>query len=243
MAQANALLVVPEDRSRVEAGERLNVLPLSRKRNSPRRSRCEAFGRDDAPALLAGFDVVTSQVDVHGEEFSIVHPRDAESLIDEAAFNRDERLPYWADLWPSAIALARAVRALAGEGRTLLELGCGVGLVAAAALKAGFDVTASDYYDEALAFARLNGARNALREPKTMVLDWRHLPTAIPAYDIVVGADVLYERAYGSVVARAIATTLTERGRARSPIQGGWDRRCSSIRFTTWDCGTSGPRW
>jgi len=29
MSQANALLVVPEDRSRVEAGERLNVLPLS----------------------------------------------------------------------------------------------------------------------------------------------------------------------------------------------------------------------
>lgn len=172
------------------------------------------IGRDDAPALLAGFDVVTSHVDINGEQFAIVHPRDAESLIDEAAFNRDERLPYWADLWPSAVALARAVRAMAGEGRTLLELGCGVGLVAAAALKAGFDVTASDYYDEALAFARLNGLRNAGREPKTMILDWRHLPTAIPAFDVVVGADVLYERAYGSVVARAIATTLAERGRA-----------------------------
>jgi predicted nicotinamide N-methyase len=170
--------------------------------------------RDDAPALLAGFDVVTSHVDVNGEQFAIVHPRDAESLIDEAAFNRDERLPYWADLWPSAIALARAVRAMAGEGRTLLELGCGVGLVTAAALKAGFDVTASDYYDEALAFARLNGLRNAAREPKTMILDWRHLPMAIPAFDIVAGADVLYERAYGAVVARAIATTLAERGRA-----------------------------
>jgi predicted nicotinamide N-methyase len=172
------------------------------------------IGRDDAPALLAGFDVVTSRVDIDGEQFAIVHPRDAESLIDEAAFNRDERLPYWADLWPSSVALARAVGAMAGEGRTLLELGCGVGLVAAAALKAGFDVTASDYYDEALAFARLNGLRNAGREPTTMILDWRHLPTAIPAFDMVVGADVLYERAYGSVVARAIATTLAERGRA-----------------------------
>ena len=171
-------------------------------------------GSDDAPALLAGFDVVTSLVDIHGEQFSIVHPRDAESLIDEAAFNRDERLPYWADLWPSAVALARAVRGMAGDGRTLLELGCGVGLVAAAALKAGFDVTASDYYDEALAFARLNGLANARRSPRTMILDWRHLPTAIPAFDLVVGADVLYERAYGPVVARAIGTTLAERGRA-----------------------------
>ena len=33
----------------------------------------------------------------------------------EAAFNRDERLPYWADVWPSSIALARAVRAMDGK--------------------------------------------------------------------------------------------------------------------------------
>ena len=168
----------------------------------------------DRQALLARFEVKTSIVEIHGEQFSIVHPSNADSLIDEAAFNEDERLPYWADVWPSSIALARAVRSMPGEGRTLLELGCGVGLVAAAALRAGFEVTVSDYYDDALAFARMNGAANASREPKTMILDWRHLPIAIPAFDIVVGADVLYESAYGEVVARAIATTLARDGRA-----------------------------
>lgn len=169
---------------------------------------------DDAPALLSRFQVMTSTIDIDDERLSITRPRDAESLIDEAAFNRDERLPYWADVWPSSIALARAVRGMDGKGRTLLELGCGIGLVAATALKAGFDVTASDYYEDALSFARLNAQSNGLREPQTMILDWRHLPDAIPAFDVVVGADVLYERAYGPVVARAIATTLAERGRA-----------------------------
>ena len=169
---------------------------------------------DDAPALLSRFHVITSTIDVDDERLSITRPRDAESLIDEAAFNRDERLPYWADVWPSSIALARAVRGMDGKGRTLLELGCGIGLVAATALKAGFDVTASDYYEDALSFALLNAQSNGLREPQTMLLDWRHLPEAIPAFDVVVGADVLYERAYGPVVARAIATTLAERGRA-----------------------------
>ncbi len=168
----------------------------------------------DAQALLARFEVKTSTVEIHGEQFSIVHPSNADSLIDEAAFNKDERLPYWADVWPSSIALARAVRSMPGEGRTLLELGCGVGLVAAAALRAGFEVTVSDYYDDALAFARMNGAANASREPKTMILDWRHLPIAIPAFDVVAAADVLYESAYGEVVARAIATTLAPGGRA-----------------------------
>jgi predicted nicotinamide N-methyase len=169
---------------------------------------------ESAAGVLSRFDVTTSAVDISGEVFSITHPRDAESLIDEAAFNHDERLPYWADVWPSSVALARAVLAMDGHGRTLLELGCGLGLVATTALRAGFDVTASDYYDDALSFARLNATGNGMCEPRTMVLDWRHMPDAIPAFDVVVGADVLYERPYGPVVARAIASTLAEGGRA-----------------------------
>jgi predicted nicotinamide N-methyase len=168
----------------------------------------------DTPALLARFDVTTSIVDVNGEPFSIVHPGNADSLIDEAAFNHDERLPYWADVWPASIALSRTVRAMDGRGQTLLELGCGAGLVTAVALKAGFEVTASDYYDDALQFARVNGRGNAAREPHTMILDWRHLPTVIQAFDVVVASDVLYERGYGPAVARAIATTLRSGGRA-----------------------------
>ena len=169
---------------------------------------------ESTQAFLGRFDVTTTEIEIGDDRFSIVHPRNAEELIDEAAFNRDERLPYWADVWPSSIALARAVRAMDGTGLSLLELGCGVGLVASAALRAGFDVTASDYYDDSLAFTRLNAETNALREPRVMHLDWRELPNAIPAYDLVVGADVLYERAYGPVVARTIATTLAEKGRA-----------------------------
>ena len=157
--------------------------------------------------LLARFDVTTNVVEVHGETFSIQHPRDAESLIDEEAFKHDERLPYWADIWPSSIALALAVRPLDGTGRTLLELGCGLGLVSAVALRAGFDVTATDYFEDALSFTRLNVHLNTAREPRTMILDWRDLPTVIEAFDMVVAADVLYERSYGPIIARAIATT------------------------------------
>lgn len=169
---------------------------------------------DDAADLRARFDLTTSTVDVDGEPLIITHPRNAEALIDEEAFNRDERLPYWADIWPSSLALARLVGGLAGNGRALLELGCGVGLASAAALRAGFDVTASDYYDDALAFARLNGLANTGREPRTMMLDWRHLPGAIRAFQMVIAADVLYERPLGGLVATAIATTLAEGGRA-----------------------------
>ncbi|HEX6314637.1 MAG TPA: methyltransferase domain-containing protein [Gemmatimonadaceae bacterium] len=165
-------------------------------------------------SILDRFDVVTSTVELDGESLSIVHPRDADALIDEAAFNRDERLPYWADVWPASIALARTVHAMNGAGRSLLELGCGIGLVASAAMKAGFVVTASDYYEDALEFTRVNSLRNAGRPAETLLLDWRQLPLAVPAYDVVAASDVLYEPAYGPIVSRAIATMLAEGGRA-----------------------------
>jgi predicted nicotinamide N-methyase len=164
--------------------------------------------------LLTRFDVTTSIIEVNGVPFSIVHPKDADTLIDETAFNRDERLPYWADVWPASVALGQAVLAMDGTGRNLLELGCGSGLVTSVALKAGFDVTATDYYDDALSFTRLNAVANTSREPHTMILDWRHVPTVISAFDFVAAADVLYERSHGPVVARAIASTLKEGGRA-----------------------------
>jgi predicted nicotinamide N-methyase len=169
---------------------------------------------DASQSLLARFEVTTTEVEIGDDRFSIVHPRNAGELIDKAAFNRDERMPYWADVWPASIALARSVHAMDGRGRTFLELGCGSGLVAVSAAHAGFDVTASDYYDDALSFTRLNVSNNTSHHPKVMLLDWRELPNAIPAFDVVAGADVLYERMHGPVVARTIATTLAEGGRA-----------------------------
>ncbi|HMN97280.1 MAG TPA: hypothetical protein PKC43_12455 [Phycisphaerales bacterium] len=41
--------------------------------------------------------------------FRLVAPASSEALIDEVAFNADERLPYWADLWPASVALMRWV--------------------------------------------------------------------------------------------------------------------------------------
>jgi predicted nicotinamide N-methyase len=68
----------------------------------------------------------------------------------------DERLPYWADVWPSARVLAERVATMQVDDRRFLELGCGAGLVSVAAAIAGFDITATDYYEEALRFTALN---------------------------------------------------------------------------------------
>lgn len=131
-------------------------------------------------------------------------PRAAEALIDEAEFDADERLPYWAELWPSARALARHL--LTGpppQGR-VLELGCGVALPSLVLVAAGADVLATDYYPAALEFARHNARRNGLPALTTRLIDWRALPGTLGRFDLVIAADVMYERRHAEDLARAV---------------------------------------
>jgi predicted nicotinamide N-methyase len=164
--------------------------------------------------LVRRFRTVSSILHVADLKLSLLHPASAEDLIDEDEFARDERLPYWADIWPSARILAAHVARLNGRGRSLLELGCGAGLVATAAALAGFRVCATDYYEDALRFTELNVTEHTGAIPETRLVDWRQLPRDLGRFDLVVGSDVLYERAYGALVARAIDITLTRGGEA-----------------------------
>ena len=179
--------------------------------------RGAAAGADDG-GLEAGlrrrFRVVESRIPIGGDVIALLHPASAEELISEADFDVDERLPYWAEPWPSAMVLAGRLSLQRGAGRALLELGCGAGLVAAAAARAGFRVTATDYYEDALRFARLNAARAGGGTIETRLVDWRDLPADLGRFDLVVASDVLYERPYAQLVAQAIARTLSTRGRA-----------------------------
>jgi ETFB lysine methyltransferase len=161
------------------------------------------------------FRMVNTPVDLERREVNILHPANADDLISEADYVKDERLPYWADLWPSAKMLATAMVDENGNGKRLLELGCGSGLVSVAAAIAGYDVLASDYYADALLFTRLNVERNvAGKTARTREIDWRDLPKGLGRFDRVVAADVLYEPAHGELVAHAIYKTLADDGLA-----------------------------
>ena len=57
-------------------------------------------------ALRARFDVAETEIAVRDEPVRLLRPESADALISEAEFAVDERLPYWADVWPSSIVLA-----------------------------------------------------------------------------------------------------------------------------------------
>jgi predicted nicotinamide N-methyase len=158
------------------------------------------------------FRVTETRVDLSSRTLLILHPANADDLISEEDFVRDDRLPYWADIWPSSRVLAARLLEENGAGRSLIELGCGAGLVSSAAAIAGFDVVATDYYEDALLFARVNANRNAGRDIGTRLLDWRDVAHDIGRFDCVVASDVLYERTYGTLVASVFDRLLARDG-------------------------------
>jgi len=142
-----------------------------------------------------------------------LHPAHADALIDEEDFDRNERLPYWAELWPSAISLARHLHERDLAGTRAIELGCGVGLPTVAALASGARVLATDHYEAALDFAAHNARANLDYEPETALLDWRTPDNGrLGTFDLVLGADVLYERPNAVALADLIPRLLAPDG-------------------------------
>jgi predicted nicotinamide N-methyase len=163
-------------------------------------------------SLRSRFELTSGPVSWAGHSLDILRPKSVDDLISEDEFNRDGRLPYWADVWPSALGLADRVVRERGGGRKLLELGCAVGFVACLAAEVGFLVTATDYYAEACEFTQLNAHRNRLPIPETRLVDWRDYPDDLRGFDVVIASDVLYEKPYCDLVAACFAQSLAADG-------------------------------
>ena len=103
---------------------------------------------------------------VGGRVYRVYQPETADALIDEAEFDHDERLPYWADLWPSSIALARHVAEMDLAAKKVVEVGCGVALPAMPALANGAEVTVTD----GPPFSRLSSRSKGAMSPKVALI-------------------------------------------------------------------------
>jgi predicted nicotinamide N-methyase len=152
--------------------------------------------RSGRPVRCTSIDgLVEEEVELGSDlTLSILRPPSAEELIDEAAFDEEEFLPYWAELWPSGLALAQHVAARDLSGLRVLELGCGLGLPSLAAAKRGGEVLATDWAEDAIGLLRRNAERNGvfLRVARVRWSEPEPLLRAAP-WDLVLGADLLYE--------------------------------------------------
>ena len=132
---------------------------------------------------------VTDTVLIDGRTFLIRRPAQSDQRIQGA----DEYIPFWADLWPAARMLAKAVlHERWSAGTAALELGCGLGLPGIVALSRGLKVTFSDYDVCALHFAVENARLNGFDNVPTLRLDWQHPATDLQ-FPVLLGSDLVYE--------------------------------------------------
>jgi predicted nicotinamide N-methyase len=156
-------------------------------------------------------ELVDEDVDLGGLRVRIARPREPELLLDDAVAEGASEAPYWAELWPSARALAAQLGGLELHGLRAIELGCGLALPSVAAALGGADVLAVDHDAEAVRIARLNGRRTG-RRVRGLVADLREPPGELldaDPFDLVLAADVLYDaslaEALGWLIPRLLA--------------------------------------
>lgn len=150
------------------------------------------------------YQTQTATLDLEGLTVAITHITNLDELLDALIEKgedhedyRDQRIPYWADLWHAAIALGKYLvrENIIQPGWKVTEIGCGLGLPGIVAGMLGAEVLLTDYLEEPLEFLKINWEKNSKAPLQTLKMDWRqpaeHLQT-----DLLLASDVAYEQRF-----------------------------------------------
>jgi predicted nicotinamide N-methyase len=184
------------------------------------------FPRDPPPLYRSDYSgpVEVTTFEFGGTSIRLARPADPDRLLDNPRVNawnrRDDYMPYWAYLWPSAILLAEWVACSPLVERTdkgaialqSLEIGCGLGLPGLVGVARGLRVQFTDHDAAPLEFVSRSAAENGFECSRYSVrhLDWRTLPDE--RFAIVLGADLLYELRLVPLVAGLLSRLLAPEG-------------------------------
>ena len=160
---------------------------------------------------IFGFDAHRTTVEVGATRLALWQVRDLERHVDRAALLAAEdpaEPPYWAYLWTGARVLAELVPPAAGR---VVEVGCGLALPGLVAAARGARVTCVDRAVASLAFVRASAAENGL-DVDVVAADVTS-GALRGRFDLVLAAEVLYERAAFPRIVAALETFVAPGGR------------------------------
>jgi predicted nicotinamide N-methyase len=175
-------------------------------------SRTESARHHLLARIRRRYDTVDEAVKVGPLTLPFTRIADPNRVLDEVAAEEDRlervsgqrasedqlHLPYWAELWDSALGVGTHFvtqhSAFNSENAavSVLDLGCGMGLAGTAAAAAGARVVFGDLEPPALLFAQINSLPYADRV-RARRIDWRTDQLG-ERFDVILGSDILYER-------------------------------------------------
>jgi predicted nicotinamide N-methyase len=166
---------------------------------------------------------VRESISICGRTYQFDRPLGLDKLFDHpavrSAYDADEYIPYWADLWPAARMLAETIvqepwseRSATGDKLEALEIGCGLGLSGIVALACGLRVTFSDVDEAAVQLAASNARLNGFHDFETAAIDLRATPDR--RFPVLLAADICYEIRLTEAAAKFIAAALAPGGLA-----------------------------
>lgn len=161
--------------------------------------------------------------------------------VQQATGDDDAPLPYWGFAWSGGLALAQYLqeRPATVDGKRVLDLASGSGLVAIAAMRAGADrVFASDTDPFAHAAIERNARANHVR---ITVVPRDLLDEAPPDVDVILAGDCFYEAGLAGRAAAwfarahsaGIPVLIGDPGRRYLPTQDLLERASYEVRTTT----------
>jgi len=153
-----------------------------------------------------------------GRNWLLQRTNDLETLwanMGREEFGEDERMPYWAELWPSSLLLCRWLfrNREPLNGRACLDIGCGLGLTGIVGAWLGARVVGMDHQWPAVYFCRENAALNGVTGPLWVQMDWRAPGFRPHAFDFMWGGDIVYETRFYQPLTKLFKDHLAPGGR------------------------------
>jgi predicted nicotinamide N-methyase len=156
------------------------------------------------------YQVATTTFRIGTSDYHVRALRDRQQFSDpdgqaERAGISSASWPMFGVVWPAGLALAEAMSSLAIDGRSILEVGCGLGLSSMVLKRRQADITASDHHPLAEEFLRHNTDLNDLPPIVFRNAPWEGPNPTLGRFDLIIGSDLLYEREHPALLAAFLA--------------------------------------
>lgn len=162
--------------------------------------------------MIANLPLARRALSIGPRTWTVETVDDEDALLAHA--ETSAQFPFGLMLWESAVALAEHLTAAPAlvAGKSVLELGAGLGLTGVVAAYLGATVTQTDHDASALNACARTAALNAVTGITRQPGDWHawHDPTR---YDLILGADITYDAADHAALLAVFDRALAPGGR------------------------------